>query len=77
MLAFITSRLTNRRWRLQFRCRGSRRSSAVAQLFSLATFAHAMKLEYLPDGADVCPLVRIYEFDTAGARRIHDAFCSL
>ena len=26
----------NRRWRLQFRCRGSRRESAVAQLFSLA-----------------------------------------
>jgi hypothetical protein len=25
----------NRRWRLQFRCRGSRRESAVAQLFSL------------------------------------------
>ncbi len=36
-----------------------------------------MKLEYLPDGGDMCPLVRIYEFDTAGARRIHDAFCSL
>ena len=25
----------NRRWRGQFRCRGSRRESAVAQLFSL------------------------------------------
>ena len=25
----------NRRWRFQFRCRGSRRESAVAQLFSL------------------------------------------
>ena len=25
----------NRRWRCQFRCRGSRRESAVAQLFSL------------------------------------------
>jgi hypothetical protein len=36
-----------------------------------------MKLEYLQDGTDMCPLVRIYEFDTAGARRIHDAFCSL
>jgi hypothetical protein len=24
----------NRRWRLPFRCRGSRRESAVAQLFS-------------------------------------------
>jgi hypothetical protein len=26
---------SNRRWRCQFRCRGSRRESAVAQLFSL------------------------------------------
>jgi len=25
----------NRRWRWQFRCRGSRRESAVVQLFSL------------------------------------------
>ena len=29
----------NRRWRLQFRCRGSRRESAVAQLFSLDSIA--------------------------------------
>jgi len=29
----------NRRWRCQFRCRGSRRESAVAQLFSLGRFA--------------------------------------
>ena len=29
----------NRRWRLQFRCRGSRRESAVAQLFSLGDYA--------------------------------------
>ena len=29
----------NRRWRLPFRCRGSRRESAVAQLFSLGRFA--------------------------------------
>ena len=36
-----------------------------------------MKLEYLPDGGDMCPLVRIYEFDTAGARRLHETFCSL
>ena len=42
-----------------------------------AIFADAMKLEYLPDGAERCPLVRIYDFDTAGARCIHDAFCSL
>jgi hypothetical protein len=36
-----------------------------------------MKLEYLPDGSDMCPLVRIYEFDSAAARRVHDAFSSL
>jgi len=30
----------NRRWRLQFRYRGSRRESAVAQLFSLADIEH-------------------------------------
>ena len=29
---------SNRRWRGQFRCRGSRRESAVAQLFSLGHF---------------------------------------
>ena len=29
----------NRRWRLPFRYRGSRRESAVAQLFSLADYA--------------------------------------
>jgi hypothetical protein len=29
----------NRRWRCQFRCRGSRRESAVAQLFSLGGIA--------------------------------------
>src|ERR1035438_8638832 len=28
----------NRRWRCPFRCRGSRRKSAVAQLFSLGHF---------------------------------------
>ena len=34
---------SNRRWRLQFRYRGSRRESAVAQLFSLGIIAHTMK----------------------------------
>src|SRR5258708_38988564 len=33
-----------RRWRCQFRCRGSRRVSAVAQLFSLGRIAHTMKI---------------------------------
>ena len=32
----------NRRWRLQFRCRGSRRESAVAQLFSLGGSMHTL-----------------------------------
>src|SRR5271154_1683700 len=32
----------NRRWRCQFRYRGSRRESAVAQLFSLGSIAHFM-----------------------------------
>ena len=36
-----------------------------------------MKLEYLPTGADMCPLIRIYEFDATEARRLHDTFCSL
>jgi hypothetical protein len=30
----------NRRWRCQFRCRGSRREPAVAQLFSLGHVHH-------------------------------------
>ena len=30
----------NRRWRCQFRCRGSRRESAVAQLFSLGGYRY-------------------------------------
>jgi hypothetical protein len=34
---------SNRRWRLQFRCRGSRRRSAVAQLFSLGVGAFVEK----------------------------------
>jgi hypothetical protein len=34
----------NRRWRLQFRCRGSRRESAVAQLFSLGSVRTLMKI---------------------------------
>jgi len=36
-----------------------------------------MKIEFLRDGADMCPLVRIYEFGTAEARRLHDTFCAL
>ena len=32
----------NRRWRGQFRCRGSRHESAVAQLFSLGGYTHFM-----------------------------------
>src|ERR1019366_7161829 len=35
----IPNSAPNRRWRWPFRCRGSRRESAVAQLFSLGDFA--------------------------------------
>jgi hypothetical protein len=37
----------NRRWRCQFRCRGSRRESAVAQLFSLGCFELYEKMRKL------------------------------
>ena len=51
----------NRRWRCQFRCRGSRRESAVAQLFSLGSKIHAMKKctycgKEQPDAATTCPI---------------------
>jgi len=36
-----------------------------------------MKLEYLPDGSDMCPLVRLYAFTMAEARSLHSSFCSL
>src|ERR1017187_7740455 len=36
----------NRRWRCQFRCRGSRRESAVAQLFSLGRFMRVTLLTF-------------------------------
>ena len=35
---------TTRRWRLPFRCRGSRRESAVVQLFSLGNMTRAQKI---------------------------------
>lgn len=36
-----------------------------------------IKLEYLPDGSDACPLVRLYDFDTDGVRCLRDTFRSL
>jgi hypothetical protein len=36
---------SNRRWRLQFRYRGSRHESAVAQLFSLGFLTHYYEIE--------------------------------
>ena len=36
----------NRRWRCQFRCRGSRRESAVAQLFSLGRYAAQLQMNF-------------------------------
>src|ERR1035441_2199721 len=41
----IPNSAPNRRWRWPFRCRGSRRESAVAQLFSLGSYARHMKDE--------------------------------
>ncbi len=36
-----------------------------------------MKVEYLSDGSDDCPLVRLYAFTMAEAQKLHDAFSSL
>lgn len=36
-----------------------------------------MKLEYLAQGSPDCPLIRLYEFDTTGAKRLREAFRSL
>lgn len=36
-----------------------------------------MKLEYLPLGSDDCPLLRIYDFDSAGACRLKTIFSKL
>jgi hypothetical protein len=36
-----------------------------------------MKLEFLADGSEGCPLIRLYGFDLAGALRLREAFRSL
>lgn len=36
-----------------------------------------MKLDYLKDGSDYCPLVRLYQFDSADARRLRQTFEAL
>lgn len=36
-----------------------------------------MKLEFLADGSDGCPLIRLYDFDLTGAMRLREAFRSL
>ncbi|MCP5524391.1 MAG: hypothetical protein H7A46_22910 [Verrucomicrobiales bacterium] len=36
-----------------------------------------MKLDYLQDGSDACPLVRLYEFDPADARDLRQTFDAL
>ena len=36
-----------------------------------------MKLDYLKDGSDDCPLVRLYEFDSSDARRLRQTFAAL
>ena len=36
-----------------------------------------LKLDYLKEGSDECPLVRIYDFDSTEIRRLHRTFESL
>ncbi len=49
----------NRRWRLPFRCRGSRRESAVAQLFSLGSMTLHRSFRLTPmSQTEVSALVR-------------------
>jgi hypothetical protein len=36
-----------------------------------------VKLDYLKDGSDDCPLVRLYEFDSTDARRLRQTFDAL
>jgi hypothetical protein len=36
-----------------------------------------MKLEFLSEGSDDCPLIRLYGFDLAGALRLREAFRTL
>ena len=36
-----------------------------------------MKLDYLKDGSDDCPLVRLYEFDSVEAGRLRQTFDAL
>lgn len=36
-----------------------------------------MKLEFLPDGSDACPLIRVYDFDRAEAARLFAALSAL
>ena len=36
-----------------------------------------MKLEFLPEGSDDCPLIRLYDFDVSDAMRLKEAFRAL
>ena len=36
-----------------------------------------MKIEFLAGGSPDCPLVRIYDFNSLAARRLHTAVCAL
>jgi hypothetical protein len=36
-----------------------------------------MKLEFLPDGSDDCPLVRLYDFDRTDVARLFDGLTAL
>jgi hypothetical protein len=36
-----------------------------------------MKLEFLAEGSDDCPLIRLYDFDITDAKRLREAFRAL
>ena len=58
----------NRRWRLQFRCRGSRHESAVAQLFSLGgkTYDYHIRITNWLDCRFACRLDCLRSTRSAG-----------
>src|ERR1700690_3366258 len=53
----------NRRWRGQFRCRGSRRESAVAQLFSLGSIEFMHPILAMGDLATPVLLISLLMID--------------
>ena len=45
--------------------------------FFICAKLRPMKLEFLAEGADDCPLLRLSDFDVTGAKRLREAFTSL